>query len=150
MPRCRLSLCGYGETSIPSPLSLLFPLPRFRADKPMGSICSKSSTHTGGHTVLGGDSPASGQRPSTRPSQQQSPSEARAAAAEAAENRLKAVSHWFNHLALLCSLPINSVHRNKPEARIPLTPIGDALLPNSRPQRRQAGYPSPNKKLGSW
>jgi len=48
----------------------------------MGSICSKSGTHTGGHTVLGSSSDG------TSPV---APSDVRAAAAEAAERRMKAV-----------------------------------------------------------
>ncbi|RDB28419.1 hypothetical protein Hypma_015504 [Hypsizygus marmoreus] len=48
----------------------------------MGSICSKSGTHTGGHVVLGSSSgPTNPAGPS--------PSDPRAAAAEAAERRLK-------------------------------------------------------------
>lgn len=49
----------------------------------MGSLCSKSAVHSGGHTVLGpvSDYPASSAPPNPR-----------VAAAEAAERRLKAVS----------------------------------------------------------
>jgi len=48
----------------------------------MGSLCSKSGTHSGGHTVLGSSSSAT---TSAGPS----PSDPRTAAAEAAERRLK-------------------------------------------------------------
>jgi len=50
----------------------------------MGSLCSKSSSHTGGHRVLGS---ADGSGASSSESR---PAEARSAAAEAAEARLKA------------------------------------------------------------
>lgn len=58
----------------------------------MGSICSKSGAHSGGHTVLGSASttPASASRP-------QNQSEARAARAEAAEQRLKAAQARGTH-----------------------------------------------------
>jgi len=49
----------------------------------MGSFCSKSGTHSGGHTVLRSSSSA------TNPAGP-SPSDPRTAAAEAAERRLKA------------------------------------------------------------
>ncbi|KAF9456552.1 hypothetical protein BDZ94DRAFT_1326895 [Collybia nuda] len=48
----------------------------------MGSLCSKSGTHSGGHTLLG---PSSNVNPGDP-----SPSDPRAAAAEAAERRMKA------------------------------------------------------------
>lgn len=51
----------------------------------MGSLCSKSGTHSGGHTVIGSSSSVNPGGPS--------PSDPRAAAAEAAERRMKAVSH---------------------------------------------------------
>lgn len=51
----------------------------------MGSLCSKSGSHSGGHTVLGSASGAGGTSSSgPRP-------EPRSAAAEAAEARLKSV-----------------------------------------------------------
>ncbi|EMD42040.1 hypothetical protein CERSUDRAFT_90642 [Gelatoporia subvermispora B] len=49
----------------------------------MGSICSKASNHSGGHTLLG---PAD----TNQPSNGQRPNDPRAAAAEAAERRLQA------------------------------------------------------------
>ncbi|KAG5648004.1 hypothetical protein DXG03_007038 [Asterophora parasitica] len=49
----------------------------------MGNLCSKSGTHSGGHSVLGQSSGA------TNPAAS-SPSDPRTAAAEAAERRLKA------------------------------------------------------------
>ncbi|GLB36169.1 hypothetical protein LshimejAT787_0304570 [Lyophyllum shimeji] len=49
----------------------------------MGALCSKSGTHSGGHTVLGSSSSATN---TAGPS----PSDPRTAAAEAAERRLKA------------------------------------------------------------
>lgn len=52
----------------------------------MGSFCSKSAVHSGGHTVLG---PVSDYH--THPASSAAPNP-RVAAAEAAERRLKAVS----------------------------------------------------------
>jgi len=47
----------------------------------MGNLCSKSGTHSGGHVVLGSSSVTTNSAP---------PVDARAAAAEAAEQRMKA------------------------------------------------------------
>ena len=55
----------------------------------MGSLCSKSSNYEGGHTVLGSGA-ANGNTVGS--SAAPAPSDPRAAAAEAAERRLKAVS----------------------------------------------------------
>ncbi|KAF4623660.1 hypothetical protein D9613_001831 [Agrocybe pediades] len=56
----------------------------------MGSLCSKSSVHEGGHNVLG-SSPGTPINASGRPNPQASrPQDPRAAAAEAAERRLQA------------------------------------------------------------
>ncbi|KAJ3854893.1 hypothetical protein EV368DRAFT_80160 [Lentinula lateritia] len=52
----------------------------------MGSLCSKPSTHSGGHTVLGSTSDHNNGASRTNEA------DPRAAAAEAAERRLKAVS----------------------------------------------------------
>ncbi|CAA7265784.1 unnamed protein product [Cyclocybe aegerita] len=52
----------------------------------MGSLCSKSSNHEGGHTVLGSE--PSGQN--TVGGARTAPANARTAAAEAAERRLQA------------------------------------------------------------
>lgn len=60
----------------------------------MGSLCSKSGTHSGGHTVLGSSSST------PNPANPSSPGDARAAAAEAAERRMKAVG-------ILDSIPIH-------------------------------------------
>ncbi|KDQ63738.1 hypothetical protein JAAARDRAFT_189279 [Jaapia argillacea MUCL 33604] len=49
----------------------------------MGSLCSKSSTLSGGHTVLGSSSSSPQGAPAARP-------DPRSAAAEAAERRMKA------------------------------------------------------------
>ncbi|KAI0639390.1 hypothetical protein C8Q77DRAFT_58276 [Trametes polyzona] len=49
----------------------------------MGSLCSKPGTVSGGHQVLGSGSPTEGSPSGTRP-------DPRAAAAEAAERRMKA------------------------------------------------------------
>lgn len=69
----------------------------------MGSLCSKSSNYEGGHTVLGSgpvnSNPGQGSRP--RPSSGRP--DPRAAAAEAAERRLQAVSV--------------SIHERKPPSR---------------------------------
>lgn len=56
----------------------------------MGSLCSKSSTHEGGHTVLGSgpNSPVNANSGAAA----SRPSNPRLAAAEAAERRLQAVS----------------------------------------------------------
>ncbi|KAH7930988.1 hypothetical protein BV22DRAFT_977338, partial [Leucogyrophana mollusca] len=59
----------------------------------MGSLCSKSSNHSGGHQVLGGAASASdGQSQGYG-----SASDPRAAAAEAAERRLKAAQARGTH-----------------------------------------------------
>lgn len=58
----------------------------------MGSICSKSGAHSGGHTVLG-SAPASVASASRTPNS----SDARAARAEAAEQRLKAAQARGTH-----------------------------------------------------
>ncbi|KZT30394.1 hypothetical protein NEOLEDRAFT_1053173 [Neolentinus lepideus HHB14362 ss-1] len=55
----------------------------------MGSLCSKSSTHSGGHTVLGSNSAAQ-VLGGNGPSQQSSRVDPRSVAAEAAERRMKA------------------------------------------------------------
>ncbi|KAF8976559.1 hypothetical protein BDQ17DRAFT_1229446 [Cyathus striatus] len=51
----------------------------------MGSLCSKSSAHSGGHTVLGSAQNSGDSRPNPTTSRP----DPRAAAAEAAERRLK-------------------------------------------------------------
>ncbi|KAJ8522526.1 hypothetical protein ONZ45_g894 [Pleurotus djamor] len=61
----------------------------------MGSLCSKSSNYSGGHTVLGPASTPSGNRPSA-PS---SPPDPRAAAAAAAERRQLAEQARGTHAA---------------------------------------------------
>ncbi|TFK57288.1 hypothetical protein OE88DRAFT_1614260, partial [Heliocybe sulcata] len=53
----------------------------------MGSLCSKSSTHSGGHTVLGSDAQVLG---GDGPPASSSRGDPRSAAAEAAERRMKA------------------------------------------------------------
>jgi hypothetical protein len=58
----------------------------------MGSLCSKSGTHSGGHTVLGYSDTTNPGVPS--------PSDPRAAAAEAAERRMKAVSSFAGRLLI--------------------------------------------------
>jgi len=58
----------------------------------MGSICSKSSVHEGGHTLLG---------PSNTAAPNATPSDPRTAAAQAAERRIQAVSichHEYSRL----------------------------------------------------
>ncbi|KAG2072666.1 hypothetical protein BDR04DRAFT_1096291 [Suillus decipiens] len=50
----------------------------------MGSLCSKTGAHSGGHQVLGGAASQSNDGTTVTP-----PSDPRAAAAEAAERRLK-------------------------------------------------------------
>ena len=57
----------------------------------MGSLCSKSSTLEGGHTVLGSGPVNSNAPASNRPGASSQRTDPRAAAAEAAERRLKAV-----------------------------------------------------------
>ncbi|EPQ60806.1 hypothetical protein GLOTRDRAFT_68774 [Gloeophyllum trabeum ATCC 11539] len=54
----------------------------------MGSLCSKSSTHNGGHTVLGSNSSAQ-VLGGNAPSEQSSRVDPRSAAAQAAERRMK-------------------------------------------------------------
>ncbi|KJA29222.1 hypothetical protein HYPSUDRAFT_32609 [Hypholoma sublateritium FD-334 SS-4] len=56
----------------------------------MGSLCSKSSTLEGGHTVLGSGPVNSNAPASNRPGASSQRTDPRAAAAEAAERRLKA------------------------------------------------------------
>ena len=55
----------------------------------MGNLCSKSSTHTGGHTLV---DPSGPHKPSYGTNGNAPDVDARRAAAEAAENRRKAVS----------------------------------------------------------
>lgn len=59
----------------------------------MGSLCSKSSTLEGGHTVLGSGPVNSNAPASNRPGASSQRTDPRAAAAEAAERRLKAVGN---------------------------------------------------------
>ncbi|KAF4572898.1 hypothetical protein AB1N83_000459 [Pleurotus pulmonarius] len=61
----------------------------------MGSLCSKSSTHSGGHTVLGSTGSV-GTRPAPGAS---SPPDPRAAAAAAAERRQQAEQARGTHAA---------------------------------------------------
>jgi hypothetical protein len=58
----------------------------------MGNLCSKSSTHTGGHTLI---DPAGPRRPTYGAGRVPPDVDARQAAAQAAENRLKAVSRYL-------------------------------------------------------
>ncbi|KAJ3719903.1 hypothetical protein EV361DRAFT_963480 [Lentinula raphanica] len=87
----------------------------------MGSICSKPSTHSGGHTVLGSRSDNNNNGPP--PTNQTDP---RAAAAEAAERRLKASQMRGTHasnpnrgkLAAQASKPAKAVPEPQQEERI--------------------------------
>ncbi|KAF8509817.1 hypothetical protein JB92DRAFT_2729270 [Gautieria morchelliformis] len=56
----------------------------------MGNLCSKSSTHTGGHTLV---DPAGPRQPTYGSGRVAPDVDARRAAAQAAENRLKAEQH---------------------------------------------------------
>lgn len=56
----------------------------------MGNLCSKSSTHSGGHTLV---DPARPQQPTYGAGGMPPNADARQAAAQAAENRRKAVSN---------------------------------------------------------
>jgi hypothetical protein len=61
----------------------------------MGSLCSKSSTYEGGHTVLGSGPVNSNTAAPSQPASSSQRIDPRAAAAEAAERRLQAVG--FSH-----------------------------------------------------
>jgi len=83
----------------------------------MGSLCSKSSAHSGGHTVLGstpGAANAAGDA--------SSPPNPRAAAAEAAERRLKTAQARGTHASnpkkgQLASQAAKQSSKFKPEPR---------------------------------
>lgn len=79
----------------------------------MGSICSKSSVHEGGHTLLG--SGAANTAPSTRPNP--APSDPRTAAAQAAERRIQAVSICHHeYLQLLYRIYLQAQRKGVNEA----------------------------------
>lgn len=81
----------------------------------MGALCSKSNTHSGGHTLVG---------PST--TGQAAPGDARAAAAEAAERRLKSAQARGTHhsnpnegrLAAKAAQPVKIVPEERREERL--------------------------------
>jgi hypothetical protein len=79
----------------------------------MGSICSKSSVHEGGHTLL--DSGASNAAPPT--GSNLAPSDPRTAAAQAAERRIQAVSICYHeYLQLLHRIYLQAQRKGINEA----------------------------------
>lgn len=84
----------------------------------MGSLCSKSGAHSGGHTVIGSSGNVANPGGPN-------PSNPRAAAAEAAERRLKAVSFFF--LQPPHDL-YNHIFRNKQGAHLHQIQIKESLL----------------------
>ncbi|KAH7911190.1 hypothetical protein BJ138DRAFT_1086051 [Hygrophoropsis aurantiaca] len=84
----------------------------------MGSLCSRSSSHSGGHQVLGGAIPSSG-----GPSQGYGSASPRAAAADAAERRLKSAQARGTNASnpnrgrLAAQLEATKTRKPLPEAR---------------------------------